>query len=477
VAKTLLILEDERLLAREIERRFAQQGWQVQLAEDIATARRLLATEQIDPLVVVADVQLPDGNSLDLLEALNGTRVSIGEWVFLTGFGSIPDSVRALQLGAYEFLEKPYEEARLDLAVASAARSARAQRTVRDHVVEAARRYAPERFLGTSRQATATRELLTKVAEADFSALIVLGETGSGKGLAASILHYNGPRATGPLVEVNCAALPDELLESELFGHEAGAFTGAKGRHRGLFEQADGGTLFLDEIGELSLGLQAKLLKAVEEKRIRRVGGEREVTVDVRLIAATNRELANEVAAHRFRSDLYHRLSVFQVRLPTLRERPSDIEALVWALIREFNERAHRSVSRVPDAAWAALRAHVWTGNVRELRNVIERCVLLSSDATLDPSWLQLRALSMPPEAEAEAASDGDDRVCFKLDGSTSMEQIERRVLEEALKRRHGNVTQAARLLRMSRQSLRYRVEKHGLKADVRDDAPDADRG
>jgi two-component system, NtrC family, response regulator AtoC len=466
MAENLLILEDEMLLAKEMERRFTRQRWHVHLAGDLATGRRLLAVERIEPLVVIADMNLPDGNALDLLAALKSEGIPLGEWIFLTAYGTIPDSVRALQLGAYDFLEKPYEEARLDLAVTSAARCGRAQRTLRDQAEEGSRRYGPEGFIGSSTQARETRQLLAQIAGADFSALVIQGETGTGKGLAARIIHYSGPHVSGPLVEINCAALPENLLETELFGHEAGAFTGAKGRHRGLFEQADGGTLFLDEIGELPLGLQAKLLTAVEEKRIRRVGSERNLEIDARIIAATNRDLADEVAAGRFRSDLYHRLSVFKVRLPTLAERPEDIPELAWLLIAEFNERAHRRISRVPEPVWATLRSHAWPGNVRELRNVIERCVLLSGGDTLDQRWLQL-APAAPQRGES--GQEGG-HLCFELDGSLTLERIERRCLQEALKRRGGNVTQAARLLGMSRQSMRYRLEKHGLKAQLHDD-------
>ena len=459
MARNLLILEDDRLLAEEIKRRFTRQGWHAQLAENIAAARHLLDEKRIEPLVVVADLNLPDGNSLDLLEELMNKRIRSGEWVFLTAYGTIPDSVRALHLGAFDFLEKPYEEARLDLAVTSAARSARAQRTLHDQSEEGSRRYGVERFIGSSVPAEATRRLLARIAAADFSALIILGETGTGKGLAARIIHYNSPRAAGPLVKINCAALPEELLESELFGHEAGAFTGARGRHRGLFEQADGGTLFLDEIGELTPRLQAKLLTAVEEKRIRRVGGEREINVDVRIIAATNKDLAEEVRAGRFRSDLYHRLSVFLIPLPTLAQRPEDIEELVWVFVTEFNERVHRHVTRIPEPVWPALRSHPWPGNVRELRNVVERCVLLAQDNTLDACWLQLE-----PASGHTDKVDGSDGLSFILDGSMSMEDIEQRILEKALKRQHGNVTQAARLLGMSRQSMRYRVDKFRLR-------------
>ena len=454
---TLLIIEDERLLALEMQRHFRRAEWNVELAADLGEARRLLLKEGLEPSVVLADMNLPDGNALDFLESLRGEEVSVGEWVFLTAYGSIPDSVRAVQLGAFDFLEKPYDEARLDLAVTRAARSARAQQRLSDHTRAESRRYGPASFVGDSAQAAETRQMLERIAKANFSALIIRGDTGTGKGLAARVLHYGGPRADGPMVEVNCAALPEELLESELFGHEAGAFTGAKAQRRGLFEQAHGGTLFLDEIGEMPLSLQAKLLKAVEDKRVRRVGGNREIAVDVCIVAATNRDLEKEVAEKRFRADLFHRLSVFQITLPSLAERPEDIEQLVWSFIGEFNRRSGKAIRQVPDAAWRSLRHHGWPGNVRELRNVIERGVLLSQDEVLEQRWLQLE-----PAPAAAAVLEGD-RLCFPLDGSVTLEEMEGRMIEAALKRRDGNVTQAAKLLGVSRQTLRYRIDKHDL--------------
>ncbi len=358
------------------------------------------------------------------------------------------------------------DRSRPDRAGVNAARCADTQPAVQRLTGSQPRCYGPEQFLGSSARAQETRQLLARIAAADFSAVIVQGDTGTGKGLAARILHYGGARAAGPLVEVNCAALPEDLLESELFGHEAGAFTGAKALHRGLFEQADHGTLFLDEIGDLPLGLQAKLLSAVEDRRIRRVGGETGIDLDVRIVAATNRNLAEEVAVGRFRSDLYHRLSVFQIRIPRLAERPQDLNELVWALIAEFNERAHCPIARVPGVVWEALRAHPWPGNVRELRNVVERCVLLSPGNTLDPRWLQLAPATTVAEPTADAG------LCFALDGSVSLERFERRIFHEALKRRRGNVTQAARLLGISRQTMRYRLEKYQLNSDpAHDDA------
>ncbi|MGB0722788.1 MAG: sigma-54-dependent transcriptional regulator [Gammaproteobacteria bacterium] len=473
MADSLLIIEDEALLGREMKRRFEKQGWDVTLCADIASARREIEHGDAPPLVVLADMNLPDGNSLDLFEALRAEQRKLGEWIFLTAYGGVPDSVRALHLGAHDFLEKPADDTRLDLALRRAARSAKAQRRLSRASANEAAKYAVDQFIGRSERADETRHMLRRIAQADFSALVLRGDTGTGKGLAARILHYNGPRSDGPLVEVNCAALPEELLESELFGHEAGAFTGAKTRREGLFEQADGGTLFLDEIGEMPLGLQAKLLKAVEDRIIRRVGGDREIRIDVTIIAATNRDLETEVSEQRFRGDLYHRLSVFQIVLPSLGHRIEDVEDLVTAFLAEFNERREEKIDTVPEPVREALRAYTWPGNVRELRNVVERCALLSRGNTLEARWLQM-GLQQGLEEDAGGAdgtADDGDSLRIPMDGSVGLEDMERRMIEEALRRDRGNVTRAARRLGVSRQTLRYRIDKHHIDAEALTDA------
>jgi DNA-binding NtrC family response regulator len=367
--------------------------------------------------------------------------------------------VRALRLGAYDFLEKPCATERLDLVVAGAARSSRAQRRLRDQAAQENRRYSPDSFVGPSPASAQVREMLRKLAAVPLSALVIGGETGTGKGLAARILHHSGGRRGGPLVEVNCAALPDELLESEIFGHEAGAFTGAKARHRGLIEQAQGGTLFLDEIGELSLGLQAKLLRAIEDRCVRRLGGEREIEVDVQILAASNRDLAASVRQGSFREDLYHRLCVFQLDLPPLRERIDDLEELVTLFMAEYSGKAGKHVRVVPAEVWAALRGHAWPGNVRELRNAVERCVLFAEDERFPLQWLQLGAVR---RSEPTRTADAD-AVRIPLDGSMSLDDVEKYILERALERSAGNVSAAARSLGISRQTFRYRIQKYRL--------------
>jgi len=464
MADTLLIIEDEDALGGELARYYDEQGWEVIWARTAAEARTVLFKETLDPLVILSDMALPDGSALDVLEeARTRVRGGGGEWVLLTAYGSVSDSVRALRLGAYDFLEKPCTQERLNLVVAGAARSARAQRRLRDQATQRNQRYTPDALVGSSPATEEVRVLLHKLAEVPFSALVIGGETGTGKGLAARILHYTGHRAAGPLVEVNCAAIPKELMESELFGHEAGAFTGAKGRHRGLVEQADGGTLLLDEISELSLGLQAKLLKAVEDQVIRRVGSEREIAVDVQVLAASNRDLEARVREGTFREDLYHRLSVFRLDMPPLRSRQDDLDDLVPLFIDEFNAKAGKRVRRVPESVWRKLRRYPWPGNIRELRNVIERCVLFAATDVFPEKWLQLPE----PAASGETgvgAQDDDRLLCVPVDGSVSLDDVERLMIRRALERSGSNVAAAARLLGVTRQTLRYRLEKYGLK-------------
>ncbi len=471
--ETLLIIEDEKLLGTELSRHYRAQGWDVVLADSLEKAKTLLLKNRLEPLLILSDMNLPDGNALDFMEAIK-KQVSYAEWLFLTGYGSVPDSVRALRLGAYDFLEKPCDLERLDLVVTSATRSASMQRRVIDQTKQGHRRYSPDAYLGHSQQAINVRELLAKLTQVPFSALIIGGESGTGKGLTARILHYGSSRAQQPMIEVNCAALPRELLESELFGHEPGAFTGASGRHRGLLEQADGGTLFMDEIGEMPLDLQAKLLKAIEDHKVRRLGGEKEISVDVQIVAASNRDLEQMSQEGSFRADLYHRLSVFKVILPPLREAVEDLDELVPLFVAEYNAKAGRQVKNIPDDVWHKLKGHFWPGNVRELRNVIERCVLFSDGATFPGQWLQLPGQPIPTgiikndsnlddvdnHYQAKANEQG---IYLPLDGNMALEDMDRFIIKTALERADNNLTAAARALGATRETLRYRVRKYNL--------------
>lgn len=463
MADPLLIIEDEVTLARELERHFSAQGWDVGVAGRLSDAREILTSRKLEPLVILADMSLPDGNTLDLMEAMREQKIPC-EWVLLTGYGGVPDSVRALRLGAYDFLEKPCALPRLEIVVAGARRSALAQRRLHTQTRDGRRRYAPASYIGASKTTVETRRMIARLAEVPFSALIIGGETGTGKGLVARILHHGGPRADGPLIEVNCAALPRELLESELFGHEAGAFTGAKGRHRGYLEQAHEGTLFLDEIAEMDLDLQAKLLTVLEDRRLRRLGGERLVEVDVQIIAASNQSLQERVRSGDFRSDLFHRLSVFRLDLPPLRDRLDDLDQLVPVLIDEYNVRSGSQVRVVPERVYQQMRGYHWPGNVRELRNVIERAVLLARDSVFPEEWLQLgQGVAAAP---GSGPSVEGDRLMIPLDGSMALDEMDSYIIRTALERSGYNVTAAARALGTTRETLRYRIHKYGLSSE-----------
>lgn len=453
----LLIIEDEKLLGSQLKRKFERSGWDVTLASSAAEARYFLFKSGLDPDVVLSDLNLPDGNGLKLLEEYREADLK-AEWVFLSGYGETPNIERAIALGAVDFLTKPMDVGKLDLAMSAAARGGKAQKQIDRTTRREASKYSPDSFIGKSDAAAAVRKLLGKLAGVPFTSLLIAGETGTGKGLASRILHYGGPRASQQLVEFNCAAIPTELLESELFGHEAGSFSGAKGQHKGLLEQANGGTLFLDEIGEMDIGVQAKLLKAIEEREFRRVGGERPISVDIQVLSASNRDLRQMVADGTFREDLFHRLSVFEIALPPLRARTEDIEELATLIVAELNASCGTAIGRLPDAVIQKLRDYSWPGNVRELRNVLERAVLLADGPVLDAA-----DIVVGHQAPAAAAATAGDALTIPLDGSVSLDEVELMLIRAMLEREGGNVVATAKALGTTREKLRYRMQKHRL--------------
>lgn len=477
MSDTILIIEDEKLLGQELRDYYCDMGFEAMSAASCKEAKAKLNNQEMRPSVILSDLNLPDGNGLDLLEETR-TALSACEWVFLTGYGEVPDSVRALRLGAFDFLTKPCAQEQLDMVVHSALRSAQAQRRILTDSLNAGKMYAPEVYIGSSKVSRQTVEMLRQLSHVPYNALILSGETGTGKGLAARILHYNSRRAREPLIELNCAALPKELMESELFGHEAGAFTGAKARHRGLIEQAHNGTLFLDEIGEMPLDLQAKLLKVLEDRKVRRLGGEHEISVDIQVIAATNRNLQDEIQAGNFRSDLFYRLGVFEIRLPSLRERIEDLDALVPSLVAEFNLKSGKKVVQISPEAWRRLKNYSWPGNIRELRNVLERSVILSTSNQLPEQWLP----SGNSNAEGYGLKADHGNACsfipvvddlnhcqrldlqFPTDGTMGLDDMESEIVRKMLEKYHGNVSEVARILKTTREKIRYRIEKYHLR-------------
>lgn len=334
-------------------------------------------------------------------------------------------------------------------------------------------RYDIESFFGKSIQAEKVRDTLRMLMAVPFRSLIIHGETGTGKSHVARILHRNGSRATSPMIEINCAAIPGEMMGAQLFGHEDGAFPGAKGRHLGFLEQANGGILFMDEVTELDLELQARLLKALEAQRFNRIGDDEEVNIDVQVIVASNKDLEQAVKDGSFLSDLYRHLNSFNVYLPTLRSRMEDMIEMVFNFIAEFNQKTGKKVEIVPGDVWKILFSYRWPGNVRELRNVIERCVLFSESHVFPAKWLMLdddkksdgsaENSSNPTGMEKKMNNFSENEIVVNLDGSMSLDEMDKKIIAAALEKHRYNVTAAARLLRTTRETLRYRIRKYGL--------------
>jgi DNA-binding NtrC family response regulator len=375
----------------------------------------------------------------------------------VTAHASVGGAVEAKKEGAYDYLGKPFEMEEVIQTVGRALETGHLREEVARTREDARREAALENIVSKSPAMQEVVRLVRRIAESEASTILLLGESGVGKGLVARALHFAGPRWEKPFMNITCTALPEALLESELFGHEKGSFTDAKVQKKGLFELADGGTVFLDEIGDLSQGMQGKLLRVLEEKTFRRVGGTRDIQVSVRIVAATNKDLAREVEAGRFRSDLYFRLRVIPIEIPPLRERAEDLLPLAESFVRHFNHELRKSVAGFEPAASELIRRYPWPGNVRELRNAIERAVLLTDGQRLSPA-------DLPGEIRnTRSASDSGSGIFRLPAGGVVLEELERDLVVQALGRALGNRTRAASLLGMNRDQIRYRIEKFGL--------------
>ncbi len=451
----ILVVDDERSMREFLAICLRRAGHEVTLADSAAAAMEALATAPID--IVVTDLRMPgELDGLGLLRAIRAAGLG-PEVILVTAFATADTALAAMKDGAYDYLTKPFKVDEIN-AVIGRAMEKRAllaeNAALRDRV---AGRVRMAQLLGRSKPMQQVFDVITKIASARTSVLIT-GESGTGKELVARALHSEGSRAGGAFVAVNCGAIPDELMESELFGHVKGAFTGAVVDRSGLFRDADGGTLFLDEIGELSLGLQVKLLRALQERRVKPVGGPAELEVDVRVVAATNRELEAEVARGAFRQDLYYRLNVIELRLPPLRQRREDLPLLVEHFLRRFARDQGKALSALTPAAMKRLEAYDFPGNVRELENIIERAVTLAAGPIIDEADLP----ALRPSAARPAAPSGDlpdDGV----DLDRLLADYERAWIQKALERTGGVRKKAAQLLGISFRSMRYRLEKLGL--------------
>jgi DNA-binding NtrC family response regulator len=474
----ILIVDDEPMIRWTLNE--ALRGWGYEPIEAGTVAGALAAFESDHPAAVLLDINLPDGSGLDALKEIK-SRHPQAVVIMITANVLIEDTLAAMRGGAYDFIGKPISLNELQVTIRNGLETGRLRKEISQIRREQTREFSFDRIIGESPAMKKMVALARRVAESEASSVLLQGESGTGKDLVAKAIHYSSRRADGPFVAINCAAIPATLIESELFGYEKGAFTDAKGRKEGLFEQAEGGSVFLDEIGELELGLQAKLLRVLEEGAFRRVGGLKDIPLDVRVIAASNRDLKSESEIGKFRLDLYYRLSVIQIDLPPLRERGDDVLLLANHYIKGFNEKLKRRIRGLSPEVANIFRRYSWPGNVRELRNVIERVMILEDGDQISAMWLPrgvtpvasgtavstsgaTAAATPAPSANAAFLAD-----LFRLPHEgVNLETVEMSLVEQAMKRSGGNQTRAAELLGISRDQLRYRLKKlEGMSAET----------
>jgi two-component system, NtrC family, response regulator PilR len=445
----VLVVDDEPDLLELVSLTLSRMNLQTRTAPDLGSARRLLKAERFD--LCLTDMRLPDGDGLDLVAWIQENRAAVPVAV-ITAHGNVESAVRALKLGAFDFVSKPLDLGVLRKLVGSAIRLGA------ELDPDTAVTLRGAQLIGSSTVMEQLREMIGRVARSQ-APVHICGESGTGKELVARMIHESGPRREGPFVAVNCGAIPTELMESELFGHKRGSFTGAVADKKGLVQSAEGGTLFLDEVADLPLHMQVKLLRVVQEKAVRPVGEAREETIDVRILSATHKNLADLVARGLFREDLFYRINVIELRVPALRERSGDIGEIAAAILQRLARRAGADAPEISAEAVRALEAYPFPGNVRELENVLERALTLSTGGVITPEHIRLRASAPPAEAPAVAVAAADGATAL----GSQLESIERDAIIRALEKTRYNKTAAAKLLGMSFRALRYRIKKLGI--------------
>ena len=465
----ILIVDDDKAIRWSL--REALSMWNFKPVEAGTVAEALTQFESEQPGTVLLDIDLPDGSGLDVLRQIKSQQPE-AIVIMITGDVQVDNTISALRGGAYDFIGKPINLEELRVTIRNGIEARHLRHEVGQVKKERAREFNFRQIVGESLVMKKMLGLAAKVAESEVSSVLLQGESGTGKDLVAKAIHYASQRADNPFIAINCAALPATLIESELFGYEKGAFTDAKVRKEGLFEQAEGGTLLLDEIGELELALQAKLLRVLEEGAFRRVGGLKDIPLDVRVLAASNRDLKTESEAGRFRLDLYYRLSIIQIDIPPLRERGDDVLLLSQHYIDRIGARLRKKIASLSPEVVAVFRRYNWPGNVRELRNVIERALILEDNDTITTEYLPVGLIGQPIQRAGTASRISENLAAqFVLPSEgISLDEAELSFVQQAIQRSGGNQTRAAELLGISRDQLRYRLKKveeaRGLTAD-----------
>ena len=464
---SVLIIEDEEGVRSALAKRLKLHGCTVDAVGSSRDGLKRLTDAPVD--LVLLDYRLPDADGLELLERIRRQWPDVLA-IMMTAYTNVEVAIQAIRLGAYDYVAKPFSLDEMMVVVDKALEAKRLRSEVERIRTTASEEFGFAHIAARSPKMLEILGLLRHLAESEARTILLQGESGTGKDLVAKVLHYQSPRAARPFMNITCTALPEALLESELFGHEKGAFTDARTQKQGLFELADGGTIFLDEIGDMPPPLQAKLLRFLEEKAFRRVGGTRDIRVDVRIVAATNRDLRAMVRSGQFREDLFYRLNIIPVTLPPLRERPEDVPLLAEFFLHRYNREFHKEITGIAPEARAIMQAHDWPGNVRELRNIIERAMLLARGPELTvgdlPAELKIRTV-INGAAAAEAAAAAPRRDILPQihlgDEGIDIHEVEKVLIQKALEHARGNQTRAAALLHLSRDQLRYRMQKYGL--------------
>lgn len=457
IENTVLIVDDEEIILESLTQYLSERGFNVIGVESLSAARKVLLEKSID--LVLLDIKLPDGIGLELLNDMAKMEEK-PIVIVMTAYGTVDTAVSAMKKGVYDFIQKPFRTKDIELIIRLALDTKKLDKELKLLVKTQAEKFGITSIIGQSKKIEEIFKIIKKVASSGANSVLILGESGTGKELIAKALHYESKRAIWPFVAINCSAIPSNLLESELYGHEKGAFTDAKERKIGLFEKAHKGTLFLDEIGDMSYDLQTKLLRTLEERKIRRIGGTSDISIDIQLIAATNQDLGRLVEEGKFRKDLYYRLKVIEINVPPLRERKEDIIPLAKYFMHQYNKKLGKHFVGIEKPAEEALLNYSYPGNVRELKNIIEKILILEDDEYIKLEYLpqEVKQEDSKPSGEIESVEN-----VYEIGLENYIKKKEMQFILDALKKCNGNKSEAAKLLKIDRSTLRYKIKLYEI--------------